>query len=282
MRRTRHGRSRRLDRRIGFSALVGLLATQAPLPASAEGLRRLDAAWVLPAYLTALALDRAAADSARGVWVRAGQTRLFGLAELPVRHLAAGMGGSRRSWALEGGWETTGAGVLRDDRLRARMVMGRRWRLGVDCRWRRLQPGPGPRLGEQAWDLILGFGAAAGPLGQVDLCLHWPLLRSGDPALAPEPQTRLRLAAAARGRAVSLTVDTAADGRPTGGWGALCGLGHGFGLSWRADLASGAMGSGLLWQRGAVRLRTSHLAHPDLGLTHRFEVALGAPAVSPW
>jgi hypothetical protein len=42
------------------------------------------------------------------------------------------------------------------------------------------------------------------------------------------------------------------------------------------------MGAGLLWQRGALRLRSSHLAHPDLGLTHRFEVALGSSAVSPW
>lgn len=267
---------------MGVALLLGLATTQCVRPAAAEGLRRLDAAWVVPAYLAALALDRAVDGTTRGVWVRAGQTRLFGLVELPVRHLAVGLVGPCRSWALEGGWETAGASLLRDDRLQTRLMVGRRLRVGADGRWRRVRPGPGLRLSEQAWDLNLGFEALAGPLGRIDLSLHWPLFRTSHPALVPEPQTRLRLAAAAPGRAVALTIDTGSDGRPTYGWEALCSLGQGLGLSWRADQASGAMGAGLLWQRGALRLRSSHLAHPDLGLTHRFEVALGSLAVSPW
>jgi hypothetical protein len=267
---------------IGAALLLGLVSAPCARPAAAEGLRRLDTAWVVPARLAALALDHAVDETTQGAWVRAGQTQLFGLVELPVRHLAVGLVGSRRSWALEGGWETVGAGLLRDDRLQTRLVVGRRLHVGADGRWRRVRPGPGPHLREQVWDLNLGFETPAGPLGRIDLSVYWPVFRLGDPALAPEPQTRLRLAAAAPGRAVALTIDTAADGRPTCGWEALCGLGAGLGLSWRADQASGAMGAGLLWQRGALRLRSSHLAHPDLGLTHRFEVALGSPAVSPW
>lgn len=262
--------------------LVALTTTPSARPAAAEALRRLDAAWLVPAHLASVALDRAADGATGGVWVRAGQMRLFGLPDLPVRHLAAGLGGARRSWALEGGWETAGAGLLRDDRLQARLMVGRRLRPGAEVRWRRVRPGPGPLLSELVWDLNLGFGTPAGPLGRIDLGLSWPLWRVGAEALAPEPRTRLRLAAAAPGRAVALIIDTAADGRPTFGWEALCGLGQGLGLSWRADQASGTVGAGLLWQRRALRLRSSHLAHPDLGLTHRFEIALGSPAVSPW
>jgi hypothetical protein len=262
--------------------LAGMVLVHGAAPASAEGLRRLDAAWVVPNRLAALALDIAGEGSPGGAWVRAGQARLFGLPELPVRHLAAGVCRRRGAWALEGGWETAGAGDLHDDRMQARLVAGRRLRVGAEGRWRRVQPGRGPRLSEQTWDLALGFDAPAGPLGRVDVNLTWPLLRTADPALAAEPRTRLRLAAAARGRAVALTLDTGPDGPPSGGWEALCGLGRGIGLSWRADHGSGSMGAGLIWQRGTWRLRTSHLAHPDLGLTHRFEIAFGASAVSPW
>jgi len=87
---------------------------------------------------------------------------------------------------------------------------------------------------------------------------------------------------AAPGRALALRLDVAADGRPVFGWEALAGLGGSLGVAWRADRASGAMGGGLIWRSARLRLRTSHLAHPDLGLTHRIEIGVGRPGASPW
>jgi hypothetical protein len=154
--------------------------------------------------------------------------------------------------------------------------------LGAACRWRRLTPGPGPVLAAQAWDLTVGVRFPPSVAGEGRVTLFLPLARRTASGLVPEPDLRLLLTVGARGRAFTVAVVTGADGRPSGGWEALCGVGGGLGLSLRADLGTGTVGCGLLWQRAQVRVRTSHLSHPDLGLTHRFEVALGKVGASPW
>lgn len=251
------------------------------LPAGADGLRRLDGAWLLPATLHEVLLESPGAPAVpAGSWLRAAQMRLFGLPELPSRLLAAGAAG--RGWAAEIGWEALGGQALRDDRLTARVCRGRAWRLGLWAGRRSLRPGPGPAAGALAVDLeLLAEGRRLWP-GAWSVAVRWPLLREADAWLAPEPEARLRAALAAPGRALALSVDVAADGRPVFGWEALGGLGGGLALAWRADRASGAVGGGLVWRRGRLRLRTSHLAHPELGLTHRAEICIGSPGASPW
>jgi hypothetical protein len=51
-------------------------------------------------------------------------------------------------------------------------------------------------------------------------------------------------------------------------------------LGLRADPATGILGLTLVWLGAGVMIRTSHLAHPDLGLTHRFQVGFGRPAAA--
>lgn len=253
----------------------------APGPARADGLRRLDAAWLLPSRFEFGAVTGATAGPVAGSWARLGQARLHGLPELPARALAAGCAGGG-GWAGEFSWDTLGAGGFRDDRVRMRAGVGRRLRWGLGARWRRLQAGsgaPGTRL-----DLGLEAGWCSRPSGLDGWVVeaHWPLLDGGDVWLEGEPEMRLRAAAGSRGRAVALDLDVAPSGEPAAGWEALCGLGAGCGLAWRVDGASGAVGGGLVYWRGLFRLRTSHLAHPALGLTHRLEVSFGRVAASPW
>ena len=262
--------------------LFGALTVGSAGGAAADGLRRLDAAWLVPSRLASTVVGVGPPEVAAGVWVRAGQARLYGLPELPVRRLAAGLAGSGGRWAVEGGWETTGSRLLRDDRLDGRLGWGRRLRWGLRTRWRRLRPGPGSPLTDRSWDLEVGLSTTAGALGGVEAGLQWPLWRTAEAHRPAEPVTLLRLAVAGRGRAVALALDVGADGRPTAGWEVLCALGRGAGLAWRVDQASGAMGTGLTWRRGRLRVRTSHLTHPELGLTHRFELTLGAVEASPW
>lgn len=275
-----HGR-RTVATLVAAFATVSVIALHAGM-ARADGLRRLDAAWLVPSRLATDALWGEGHARSSGAWVRAGQARLYGLAELPVRRLAAGLAGAGRAWALEAGWEAAGSGTLHDDRLDGRLTVGRRLRVGARVRWRRLLAGAGPRLSDRCWDLEAGLSTTAGVFGDVQADLAWPLLRSGDAALAVEPATRLRLALGGRGRAVALGLDMGDDGRPALGWEALCGLSRGLGISWRVDRTSGSIGVGLLWRRGPLRLRTSHLAHPELGLTHRFELTVGAAEAAPW
>lgn len=257
---------------------MGLALTS---PADAAGLRRLDSAWLLPAPLEAVLLGPApAADGNGGAWLRAGQARLFGMPELPARLVA--VGGAGTAWAAEVGWETLGDGVLRDDRLLARGLVGRRPRLGLRLERRTLQPGPGEAGRSLAVDLEMAVAGVVAGWGAWSAMLHWPLLRDHDPWLGTEPESRLGAAVAAPGRAVAVALQVAADGNPALGWEALAGLGGGVALSWRSDPASGAAGGGLVWRHGRLRLRTSHLAHPELGLTHRLELRIGRSGGAPW
>jgi len=271
--------ARRGSRPPGWTvALVGLTLAA---PVQADGLRHLDAAWLLPAALHDVLLESTGSEPAGGgPWLRAGQTRLFGLPELPVRLLAAGAAGS--GWAAEVGWETLGGPALRDDRLTARGSFGRNRRLGLWVGRRSQRPGPGPAGRALALDLELLAGGRQPGLGSWSAGVRWPLLRLADRWLGPESETRFQAALAAPGRALALCLDLDADGRPAVGWEAHAGLGGGLGLTWRADRASGALGGGLLWRRGRLRLRTSHLAHPELGLTHRIEICAGSPGGAPW
>jgi hypothetical protein len=270
----------------GAAALALALALPAA-PAIAQGLRRLDGAWLVPERLAGAALSRGAAIQpgaaipANGLWVRAGQARLHGLAELPVRRLAIGATGSGGAWSLEGGWESLGSALLRDDVVEVRLQAGRRWGAGLSGRWRRLQAGQAAAWRAFDGALDLGLAWSDRRLGSGAVRFFWPL-RAPDTAPGAEPVPRLLLAIAGGGRALALLVDAGPDGRPHAGWEALCALTPGVGLCWRADPASGALGGGLRLERGWWRLRTSHLVHPDLGPTHRCELAFGAVGASPW
>ena len=249
--------------------------------ARAQGLRRLEAAWLVPERLAGTTLARPAAGPGDGLWVRAGQGRLHGLPELPVRRLALGATGGGGAWSLEGAWETLGSALLRDEVAEVRLQAGRRWRAGVSGSWRRVQAGPAPAWRAFTGGLDLSLAWSRGPLGSGTARVLWPLASA---ATAPGggPTPRLLLAVAGGGRALAVQVDTDPDGRPHVGWEALGALSPGVGVCWRSDPASGALGGGLRLERGWWRLRTSHLVHPDLGPTHRCELAFGAPGASPW
>lgn len=263
-------------------ALLAAACLLLAAPAAAAGLRRLDSAWLLPAALHGVLLEPAlTAPPARGgSWLRIAQSSLYGLPELPVRQLAIGAAGG--GWAAETGWEVLGGDALRDDRLTARCSVGDRWRVGLWAARRSVRPGPGEAGQALAVDLEVMARGIHPDLGAWTAVLQWPLVRAADSWVGAEPESRLRAALAAPGRAVALSLDMGGDGRPAFGWEAVAGLGGGLGLAWRSDRASGAAGGGLVWRKGRLRLRTSHLAHPELGLTHRTEICVGSPGVSPW
>lgn len=261
---------------IVAAAVVVVAVTEA----RADGLRRVGAAWLLPPGLERLAAAPGLKSPEAGPWLRAGHMRLHGLAELPVQGLSAGWGGD--GWSVEAGWEKLGAGPLRDDRVATRWAWGRAWCAALRLAYRRLQVGPGPAGGALDAEVELGAGGRSGVLGTWRLVTSWSVARRAEPWLAPESARRFGFALAGPGRALALSLDLDAGGRPAFGWEALGSLGGGLGLSWRVDRASGATGPGLVCWRGLVRVRTSHLVHPQLGLTHRFEIGVGALAVAPW
>lgn len=267
--------------RAAIAAALVMAGLGPASPAVAAGPRRLDSAWLLPAALHGHLLgDLTAGPGPRGAWLRAGQARLYGMAELPVRLVGFGIAG--RGWVLDAGWETLGAGPLRDDRAQAAFAVGANRRLGLRASRRGLRPGPGEAGAAGSIDLEAVVAGHSEGLGQWRLAGWWPLLQTADPWVPAEPETRLRGALAGRGRGLAVSFDIAADGSPAFGWEALASLGGRLALSWRADAASGATGGGLLWRSGGIRLRTSHLAHPELGLTHRAEICFGNAGGAAW
>ncbi len=275
-----HRSSRRPRRASNILPVLLLAASFQGSDAAAAGLRRIDEAWLLPAAMAAEAIGSDARTTAGGTWVRFGHAQLFGVASLPAHSSA--IGARHHGMACEAGWDALGGDAFRDDCGRVRVRAGRSVALGIEASLRRVRPGPGSALTRADIDLTIGWQGAAGRLGTCDLRLAVPVAAGGAGALAREPHRRLEIALGGRQCAVALAWSAGADGSPSASWEALCGLGAGLGVLWRADGPSGAVGGGVVWQRGPFRLRTSHLAHPDLGLTHRLEVALGMVQVSPW
>ena len=78
----------------------------------------------------------------------------------------------------------------------------------------------------------------------------------------------------------ALALDVRGDGVPCLGWEILAGLGERCAVGCRADPVTGSIGPSTVWRLSNVLLRTSHTAHPDLGVTHRFEVTFGRPEPS--
>lgn len=266
--------------RVAGWAAAAMIVLGGAAPAAAS-LRRVEGAWLLPPALQApLLRESGRVGEPAGAWLRIGHARLYGLPELPARLLAVGAAG--RAWAAEARWESLGSETLRDDRAEAGFRVGGAWQLGLRAGRRTLRLGAGETAAALDVDVEIARYGRSEPIGSWLVQANWPLLRDSEPWLAAEPEARLRAALAGSGRALAVVVESAADGEQILGWEVLAALGGGLAVSWRSDPASGAAGAGLLWRKRGLRLRTSHLAHPELGLTHRVELCLGNPGRAPW
>jgi len=254
------------------AALALVIMHTAPL-VNAAGVRDLADGWLATPRELGQVLYPATpvSDEHRWRWrADLGTGRLYGMPELPLR--AAGLTGlwCRRSvtWQLAGSWQITGGDLFRTDSWL--VVLGRsgKWRSGLRLLRERtlLAGGEGPRHAET--DLVLGraWGAMT-----ADLYV---------PVDAPPPPGGRRLRPVARIAVVGAggTVVLECDRR--GGDELLLGLELGMGLGaalvlLRYDGASGSMGPGLALTIHGLLLRTSHLLHPALGISHRVQMVVG-------
>ncbi|MFO7609999.1 MAG: hypothetical protein R6X35_12535 [Candidatus Krumholzibacteriia bacterium] len=246
-------------------------------PAVAAGLRGVADAFLLDGADAAALLDaRPGAPAGRGAWFRLGQARLWGMPELPVTEMGAGA-----AWALAGGtaavrgaWERTGRDLVRGDRQAVALGWRRGWEVQLEAARERLVVlGETVATRDEAW-LRAGPDLSWGEAASLSLRL-WALLSPppvGDRQPRPAGRAVLRL----RGGACAVAWDRRADGRSALGIEAAAALGEGAALAVRWDGASASLGPGLVLRLGPLLLRTSHLEHPALGLTHRFELVGGA------
>lgn len=241
------------------------------------GLRDLHGPWLLETPTIAGILE-VLPSSGAGWWVSVGHGRLFGLPELPVAaaEVSFGIPESPLPWILGGGWQRTGRGLLVEDEVEAVLRIGRsprgtlRW---TGRRWA-VAGYPAWSHGEAAGEIRLGDGRP----WSVSLRLQFSPAAPWWGRTGTRPLALATWAGGGAGLAVGLELD--GDGRPHLGLETLFRLAGGAGVGLRTDPSSGQLGFGLVWRGPAFMIRTSHLVHPDLGVTHRFKLGLGHPGAA--
>ncbi|PID80552.1 hypothetical protein CSB20_06890 [bacterium DOLZORAL124_64_63] len=257
--------------------LVIILAFLASSPALGDGLRDVQDSWLVDAVDMARLLRGPGASETGGWSVEAMQGRLYGLAELP-QHGLRGQWRSHGKGGLAVGLarQQMGTELFRTTGLEGRVRWGTNRGAGLVCRVRQADSVAG---GWPAWWRLSAslHGVWALGAGRAEGQVFLPL--SGVPAGAiPEGREAFCRGAWWSGPWVVVwQVDRDPQGRPCCGWSLDLALGQGAGVGLRADGTSGVFGMGVMLLRGVFLLRTSHLAHPRLGLTHRFSVGVVRP-----
>lgn len=242
------------------STLLVLAVAAGYVPAA--GLHDHADAWLARGPAVAAVLGRPAGRW----WAAAGQGRLFGLAELPQVALTVQHRAPR--WRSRLAWESLGQGPFSERRAAADLFLGRDWRMGAAAEHCQLQCG-------RAYRSLQVWAAVSGPLGEAGRWwFHWPVV--GPPAWAGprDPGRWLRLQWQMATVVTAVVVDRRRDGTPVVASEVLLRLAGPLAWGVRHDGASGALGLVTAWRRGALLVRTSHLAHPYLGVTHRWSVGV--------
>lgn len=247
-------------------------------PAAGDGLRSLADGWLLEGPDEAAVLDGRPRSRMEGTsaWFTGGVTRLFGMEDLPVSVLGLGLAAPR--WSVGLGWQRTGRTLFVEDRLDVVLRLGSGPRLGL-------------RVGMATWS-VRGFDSSRAWDPALEFTLGsgtpWSLRFLWHPTEAPAWYGRtgrrewVRAAWIGGGAAVALALDRDADGVPAVGVHASWRLGAGLALGIRADPATGSLGPCLTAAGNGLTVRTAHLAHPALGLTHRITVGVGDLRAAPW
>ncbi len=265
-------------------AAVGLVFAGSPALVRA---RDLADGWLLGPAATAEFLAGHALEPG-GVWATTGQSRLFGVASLPVMAVQAGL--SLAQWpgrpSVETRWQTLGEGLFSEDTYEIHGQVGRRPVVGLAYRTVRTQTGGFADIARQAdsrWQAALTIQAqwSLPESVRVQARLWLPAAEGGANHEAEGRRPLARIQGWNGALALAVAVDLKADQSPAVslewdlGWGGgACGM--------RVDLATGIVGPVVQWRRGLLLIRTSHLVHPQLGVTHHFELGLGAWGAPRW
>jgi len=252
--------------------LVVLLAGTVPAPAG--GLREMEDGWLIPLPHLARLIggndpDRRPRLAAEGSWFSSGQARLFGMPELPLYRIAAGRSG--RGFQVEGSWQRLGGDLFREDRVRLKVGWGGGWRLLADGGWDRVRLGGEASRPEPA----AAVGLVGPTLRPWVVRISWSLLPP--PTWHGRRSQRRWLLAAGRFRGGwwAAAVDRSGTGEPSLQMAFVVRVRRGVGLGLRGDPATGSLGITTAVSGSAWLVRSSHLVHPDLGLTHRWSLTWG-------
>ncbi len=252
---------------LGALVLVSVLASAA----SGAGLLT-----VADGFLTSPAgLTGQDGGAGTGAWVAAGQARLWGMDDLPVTALSAGLTRAAGSGhvGLSASWCRIGSVAVRQDRVTGRLGREGRWSLALQAVGRRVSIAPEP--GSWAVDWCVEVGRRVGLTPDAALDIRLAAVAVSAPG-SDEPEPLGELAWTAPGSAGTLELHRGREGSPELGLDAWLLGPRGLSVGLRWDGASGSLGPTVAARRGPLLLRTAHTVHPVLGVTHRCELVWGA------
>jgi len=238
------------------------------------GLHDLEDGWIVPLPLVGDLLGyqtvtKGKARAKLNKWFSVGQSRLFGMEELPLYRVAAGVSQGFCQFALA--WQRLGSELYCEDQLRVRALLGGRWRLivigGTD-----FQKIPNETGHEQA---VVELGVICPSRDKVFIQAVWPLLPP--PSWQGGRSQRRWLCVAGRldGARWALAVDRDGSGVPSFQVETIVKVAGGLAWGLRSEPTTGSIGMTTCWLWSHLLLRTSHVVHPDLGVTHRWSLTWG-------
>lgn len=210
--------------------------------------------------------------------VMVGQGRLFEMPELGQTFLGFRGELSGAAFSLGGGahWQRTGSGLFGEDLLEGELVHGERPSLGLAATYWQQTLGGRREKSFFEMDLLWGWRFHSREIsGQLDV--KWPLAKTTQVLGGRRRRTLLKFTLWHQALAAAMVLDRHEDGSPHFGFHLLLAVDRGVGLECRADAATGSVGPGLSFVRGWLMLRTSHVIHPQLGVTHRLMLVMGKP-----
>ena len=260
--------------------VVMQVALLVPPRARSAGARDITDGWLLPVgELTRRLLVDPAAPAAVGAvaaregrsgsWFTCGRMELYGLAELPATVLEAGLSAAGPQFRLA--WQRMGSGLFVEDQYRLELGAGGVW-----------QPSLTVGLDRQVLARVLhqrriscrvALTVPSGSAVRVRLFLH---LLPPPPWYGNYGLRRCLLVSGGDGRlAWAVACDRAASGRPHWQASVTTRASAALAVGLRAEPRTGSVGFTTAWRRRNLLLRSSHLMHPDLGITHRWSVTVG-------
>ena len=202
------------------------------------------------------------------IYASAGNGKLFNMPDLPMRELSFGTSQSGRS--LDFSWASTGSKVWREDQLRCVFVPshGISPVVGIDYNH--------SAIGEWAsnYQLMLSAGIHV-PINQCVFIMYQydlPISTGHLPFLGQRPLLGVDYLSASW--LAALRMNRVLNAPPS--W--LISMHYRFAnsvsIGFLAEPSSSSWGSLLSVRRGPILLRSSHLVHSALGMTHRFEISV--------
>jgi len=263
-----------------------------PLSVLGSGLRNIEDGWLFSTreMVSLLKPDSfAGSDSLMntndsGLWAVVGSMQLFGMPELPVTSLGLGAKLSRgkSSWVVGGLWQRTGRGVFQSDIQSLTFGWEKQWQANFNLErnsWTIANRSMPSRVGLM---LMLKPPLKNNGKWTVGSEIRIPIWASSDWRNHEMRQGRFKVSLFRDNMVLVGSFEKKADFGWALGLEVAVALVSGVGITSRFDPDTGSLGPGTIWILRKLLLKTSHVIHPDLGLTHRVTLTTGSLQAVPW